>query len=137
MIANAKELARGLDERGHRIVSRGTDSHIVLVDVGIAGLTGKDGEAWLNDAGIVANKNTIPFDPNPPLVTSGLRLGTAAVSTRGMKEPQMHQIANWIHRVLDSGGDKQLCAAIRTEVDEVCQSFPIYDWRLNNMQEIS
>ena len=137
VIANAKELARGLDERGHRIVSRGTDSHIVLVDVGIAGLTGKDGEAWLNDAGIVANKNTIPFDPNPPLVTSGLRLGTAAVSTRGMKEPQMHQIANWIHRVLDSGGDKQLCAAIRTEVDEVCQSFPIYDWRLSNMQEIS
>lgn len=137
VIANAKELADALAARGHRIVSGGTDSHIVLVDVGTAGLTGKDGEAWLNDAGIVVNKNTIPFDPNPPLVTSGLRLGTAAVATRGMKESQMGQIADWIHRVLDSDGDRQLCAATRAEVEEVCHSFPIYDWRLDEMPEIS
>ena len=133
VIANAKALAAALAERGHRIVSGGTDSHIVLVDVGVAGLTGKDGEAWLDDAGIVVNKNTIPFDPNPPMVASGLRLGTAAVATRGMKEEQMAQIADWIHRVLDAGGDDQVNAAVRREVDEVCHGFPIYDWRLDEM----
>ncbi|MCH7825142.1 MAG: serine hydroxymethyltransferase, partial [Acidobacteria bacterium] len=136
VIANAKALAGALAERGHRIVSGGTDSHIVLVDVGTAGLTGKDGEAWLDEAGIIVNKNTIPFDPNPPMVTSGLRLGTAAVATRGMKEAEMDQIADWIHRVLDSGGDEHVGAAVRGEVDEVCHSFPIYDWRLDEMPEI-
>jgi len=136
VMANAKALAGALAERGHRIVSGGTDSHIVLVDVGTAGLTGKDGEAWLDEAGIIVNKNTIPFDPNPPMVTSGLRLGTAAVATRGMKEAEMDQIADWIHQVLDSSGDEQLCAAVRAEVDEVCHGFPIYDWRLDKMPSI-
>jgi len=136
VIANAKALAAALAERGHRIVSGGTDSHIVLVDVGTAGLTGKDGEAWLDEAGIIVNKNTIPFDPNPPMVTSGLRLGTAAVATRGMKEAEMDQIADWIHQVLDSGGGEQVCAAVRAEVDEVCHGFPIYDWRLDEMPDI-
>ena len=133
IIANAKALAAALAERGYRIVSGGTDSHIVLVDVGASGLTGKEGEAWLDDAGIVVNKNTIPFDENPPMVTSGLRLGTAAVATRGMKETEMGQIADWIHRVIDAGGDEQVCSAVRTEVDEVCHGFPIYDWRLEEM----
>ncbi len=137
VIANAKALADGLAGRGHRIVSGGTDSHIVLVDVGTAGLTGKDGEAWLDEAGIIVNKNTIPFDPNPPMVASGLRLGTAAVATRGMKEAEMDQIADWIHQVLDSGGDEQVCAGIRGEVDEVCHGFPIYDWRLDEMPDIA
>ena len=136
VMANAKALAGALAERGHRIVSGGTDSHIVLVDVGTAGLTGKDGEAWLDEAGIIVNKNTIPFDPNPPMVTSGLRLGTAAIATRGMKEAEMDQIADWIHQVLDSSGDEQLCAAVRAEVDEVCHGFPIYDWRLDEMPSI-
>ncbi len=136
VIANAKALAGALAERGHRIVSGGTDSHIVLVDVGAAGLTGKDGEAWLDNAGMIVNKNTIPFDPNPPMVTSGLRLGTAAVATRGMKETEMDRIADWIHQVLDSGGDEQVGAAVRAEVEEVCHGFPIYDWRLDDMPEI-
>ena len=120
-------------ERGHRIVSGGTDSHIVLVDVGAAGLTGKDGEAWCDAAGIIVNKNTIPFDENPPLVTSGLRLGTAAVASRGMMEAEMTLIADWLHRVLDSGGDDDVCATVRGEVDELCGGFPIYDWRLREM----
>ena len=137
VIANAKALAGALAERGHRIVSGGTDSHIVLVDVGTAGLTGKDGETWLDEAGIIVNKNTIPFDPNPPMVTSGLRLGTAAVATRGMKETEMDQIADWIHQVLDSGGDEQVCAAVRAQVDDVCDGFPIYDWRLDEMPDIA
>ena len=134
VIANAKALATALGSRGYRIVSGGTDSHIVLVDVGASGLTGKQDEAWLDIAGIVVNKNTIPFDENPPLVTSGLRLGTAAVATRGMKEGEMDQIADWIHRVLDAGGDEQVCAKVRAEVDEVCHGFPIYDWRLAQMR---
>jgi len=133
IMANAKALAAALDERGYRIVSGGTDSHIVLVDVGAVELTGKQGEEWLDTAGIVVNKNTIPFDPNPPMVTSGLRLGTAAVATRGMGEAEMSQIADWIHRVLDSQGDEQVCATVRTEVDEVCRGFPIYEWRLAEM----
>ena len=133
VIANAKALAVALAERGYRIVSGGTDSHIVLVDVGVAGLTGKEGEAWLDEAGIVANKNTIPFDQNKPMVTSGLRLGTAAVATRGMQEEQMSQIADWIHRVLEARGDEQVNAAVRAEVDEVCHGFPIYEWRLDEM----
>jgi glycine hydroxymethyltransferase len=133
IMANAKALAAALTERGWRIVSGGTDSHIVLVDVGAAGLTGKDGEAWLDAAGIVVNKNTIPFDQNPPLVTSGLRLGTAAVATRAMKEEQMTQIADWIHRVLEAKGDEQVGTTVRDEVDEVCRDFPIYEWRLEEM----
>ena len=133
VIANAKALAAALAERGYRIVSGGTDSHIVLVDVGASGLTGKEGEAWLDDAGIVVNKNTIPFDENPPMVTSGLRLGSAAVATRGMQEAQMTQIADWIHRVLDSRGEERVGAAVRAEVDEVCHGFPIYEWRLSEM----
>jgi len=134
VIADAKALAAALAERGYRIVSGGTDSHIVLVDVGAAGLTGKEGEAWLDDAGIVVNKNTIPFDEKPPMVTSGLRLGTAAVATRGMKEDQMGQIADWIHRVLEGAGDDGVNAAVRAEVDEVCRRFPIYDWRLQEAE---
>ncbi len=133
VIANAKALAAALDERGYRIVSGGTDSHVVLVDVGASGLTGKEGEAWLDEAGIVVNKNTIPFDENPPLVTSGLRLGTAAVATRGMREAEMDSIADWIHRVLDAKGDAEVCSQVRAEVDEVCHGFPIYDWRLEEM----
>jgi glycine hydroxymethyltransferase len=133
IIANAKVLAAALAERGWRIVSGGTDSHIVLVDVGASGLTGKDGETWLDAAGVIVNKNTIPFDPNPPMVTSGLRLGTAAVASRGMKETEMEQIAAAIHRVLDSKGDEAEGAAVRAEVDELCAGFPIYDWRLAEM----
>ena len=136
IIANAKALAAALAERGWRIVSGGTDSHIVLVDVGAGGLTGKDGETWLDAAGMIVNKNTIPFDPNPPLVTSGLRLGTAAVASRGMKEPEMAQIADWIHRVLESKGDEAAGVTVRAEVDELCAGFPIYDWRLAEMGEV-
>ena len=77
-----------------------------------------------------SNKNTIPFDPNPPLVASGLRLGTAAVASRRMGEAEMTKIADWIHRVLDSKGDEQVSAAVRAEVDELCSAFPMYDWRL-------
>ncbi len=122
---NAKALASALMERGYRITSGGTDNHLMLVDLRPrdAELTGADAERWLENAGIITNKNGIPKDPRPPRVTSGLRLGTPAVTTRGMGEPEMARIADLFDRVLESRGDAGVCEQVRGEVADLCARF--------------
>jgi glycine hydroxymethyltransferase len=126
IVANAKRLAAGLSSAGFRLVSGGTDNHLMLVDVFSRGLTGKAAEAALNTAGITVNKNAIPFDRNPPLVASGIRIGTPAVTSRGMREPEMDTIAELIARALASPEDGAVLGAIRSEVETLCRKFPLY-----------
>ena len=123
-MANARALSARLIEHGFRIVSGGTDNHVFLVDVAKAGTTGKVAEKALEDAGITVNKNTIPYDPNPPLVASGIRIGTPALTTRGMKEAEMRTIAKWITAVLAKPDDAAAAGRIRGEVRALCQQFP-------------
>jgi glycine hydroxymethyltransferase len=126
IVANAKRLAAGLSSAGFRLVSGGTDNHLMLVDVFSRGLTGKAAEAALNTAGITVNKNAIPFDRNPPMVASGIRIGTPAVTSRGMREPEMDTIAELIARALASPEDGAVLGAIRSEVETLCRKFPLY-----------
>ena len=126
IVANAAALAARLAEGGLRIVSGGTDTHLLLVDLRPFGLTGKVAEKRLEDAGITVNKNTIPFDPEKPFVTSGVRIGTPALTTRGMKEPEMEAIGDMIARVLKNVDDDAVVAAVREEVRELCERFPLY-----------
>lgn len=130
IVRNAKVLAETLAERGFRIVSGGTDNHLFLVDVFSRGITGKQAEAALEEAGITVNKNTIPFDPHPPLVTSGIRIGTPAATTRGMKEPEMRLIGEWIARVLSDIDNEDVRRRVREEVRELTARFPLYAGRL-------
>jgi glycine hydroxymethyltransferase len=130
VVKNAARLAAALQSSGFRIVSGGTDNHIVLVDVFSKGITGKAAEAALGQAAITVNKNAIPFDQNPPMVASGVRLGTPAVTTRGMGEPEMDLIAEFITRVLQSPDDSAALAMVKTEVEELCRKFPLYPDRL-------
>src|SRR6476619_5057226 len=125
VVVNAQRLARGLSSAGFRLVSGGTDNHLMLVDVFSKGLTGKVAEAALGKAGITVNKNAIPFDQHPPMVASGIRIGTPAVTTRGMGEGEMDQIAGFITRVLASPDDAPTLAMIKREVEELCRQFPI------------
>ena len=127
IVANAKALAAGLTERGYRITSGGTDNHLMLVDLRPknAELTGADAETWLGKAGIVCNKNGIPDDPRPPKLTSGVRLGSPAVTTRGLGSGEMKQIAAWIDRVLTAKGAEPETAAVRREVRGMCEKFPM------------
>ncbi len=131
IIDNARALAAGLADAGFRIVSGGTDVHLVLVDVGTLGITGKDAEAWLDAAGIVVNKNTIPFDERSPFVTSGLRIGTPAVTTRGLEPDDIATIAGWIARVCESKGDAAVIAQVGAQTRQLADAHPIYDWRLD------
>jgi glycine hydroxymethyltransferase len=126
IVRNAKALAQAVAETGFRIVSGGTDNHMFMTDVYSKGITGKDGQNILEAANITVNKNTIPFDTQKPMVASGLRLGTPAVTTRGLREPEMKTMANLIARVLDSKGDPGVTAQIRREVKELCDRFPVY-----------
>jgi glycine hydroxymethyltransferase len=126
IVKNAARLAAGLAEAGFRLVSGGTDNHLMLVDVYSKGLTGKEAEAALDRAGITVNKNTIPYDQHPPLVASGIRIGTPAVTTRGMREPEMERIAHFIARVLAAPGDERVSQAVRADVQALCRSFPLY-----------
>ena len=126
IVANAKRLASGLAEAGFRLVSGGTDNHLMLVDVFSKGLTGKVAEAALGRAGITVNKNAIPFDQKPPMVASGIRIGTPAVTSRGMGEPEMDAIAEFISRALASPEDESALDMVRTEVEALCQKFPLY-----------
>ncbi|MFI5120861.1 MAG: serine hydroxymethyltransferase [Thermoanaerobaculia bacterium] len=126
VLANTRVLSEAVAAKGFRLVSGGTDNHLFLVDVGKKGLTGKVCEKALDAAGITVNKNTIPFDPNPPLVTSGLRIGTPAVTTRGMGEAEMRTIAGWIGEVLDAPEDAAVQARIRGKVKELTAAFPLY-----------
>ncbi len=127
ILNNARTLADGLVQRGYRLVSGGTDNHLMLVDLrGKADdLTGADAEKWLEAAGIITNKNGIPRDSRPPRVTSGLRLGAPAVTTRGLMEEQMLQIVDFIDRVLTSRGDARTTAQVRQEVRDLCRQFPM------------
>jgi glycine hydroxymethyltransferase len=128
VVANAAALAGGLSERGFHLVSGGTDNHLMLVDLRPShpDLTGKDAEAALEAAGMTVNKNTVPGETRSPFVTSGLRIGTPALTTRGMKENDMRRIAGWIARVLERPGDADTIAAVRGEVGELCAAFPLY-----------
>jgi glycine hydroxymethyltransferase len=126
IIRNAKALAQAVDENGFRIVSGGTDNHLFMTDVFSKGITGKDGQNFLEAANITVNKNTIPFDTQKPMVASGLRIGTPAVTTRGLREPEMKTLANLIARVLDAKGDAGVTAQVKSEVKQLCDRFPIY-----------
>ncbi len=126
VIRNAQTLAQALLERGYDIVSGGTDNHLMLIDLRARGITGKQAEQALDAAGITCNKNAVPDDPQPPMVTSGIRLGTAALTTRGMGEEEMRYIAELIDRVLTNLGNESVYAAVRAEVAELCRRFPLY-----------
>jgi glycine hydroxymethyltransferase len=125
VVENAQVLARELQALGLRLVSDGTDNHLILIDVRSAGLTGQAAEDALEDAGIATNKNMIPYDPNPPRVTSGVRIGTPATTTRGMGTEEMRQIARWIGRVLDAPEDESVLDQVREEVRALCIQFPV------------
>ena len=119
-------LAHQLSAAGFRLVSGGTDNHLMLVDVFSKGLTGKVAEAALGRAGITVNKNAIPFDKNPPMVASGVRIGSPAVTTRGMKEPEMDAIAGFIGRVLAAPEDENVARAVKADVEALARRFPLY-----------
>jgi glycine hydroxymethyltransferase len=127
VLKNAKTLAARLAARKFRIVSGGTDTHLMLVDVFSKGINGKQAEVALDHAGITVNKNAIPFDQNPPLTPSGIRIGTPALTTRGMKEAEMEAIGDWIADVLDHINDESVQARVRSEVQKMCEKFPLYD----------
>ena len=129
IVANAKVLAQTLAEEGYRIISGGTDTHLMLVDVFSKGMLGSEAEKALGLAGITVNKNAIPFDTNPPMKPSGIRLGTPALTTRGMKEAEMKQVGHWIARVLEQRNDVPALKKIRGEVFELCEQFPLYPER--------
>jgi glycine hydroxymethyltransferase len=129
VVANAKVLASSLAAEGYRIISGGTDTHLMLVDVFSKGMFGSEAEKALGVAGITVNKNAIPFDVNPPLKPSGIRLGSPALTTRGMKEAEMKQVAHWIARALEQRTDEPALKKIRTEVFEFCERFPLYPER--------
>jgi glycine hydroxymethyltransferase len=129
IIANARALSTTLLERGFDIVSGGTDSHIVLVDMRPKNVTGKVAEHILEEAGMTCNKNGIPFDPQPPAISSGIRLGTAAATTRGFNEGEFVQVGNWVADVLEAHGtDSQdaTVARVLAEINTLCAKFPIY-----------
>jgi len=126
IVANAKRLAAAIGSHGFRLVSGGTDNHLMLVDVFSKGLTGKVAEAALGRAGITVNKNAIPFDQNPPMVASGIRVGTPAVTTRGMGEREMELIGDLIARVLRAPDDARTLTMVKGEVERLCRRYPLY-----------
>ena len=129
VVLNARTLAEALAGKGFRIVSGGTDTHLALVDVFSKKVTGKQAQTALENAGITVNKNVIPFDTNPPMVASGIRVGTPAVTTRGLREPQMELIAHWISEVLHNVEDESVQKRIRSQVEALTEQFPLYETR--------
>jgi len=127
ILANAKALSARLAGHGFRIVAGGTDNHVFLLDVRTAGLTGKVAEKALDAAHITVNKNTIPYDPNPPMVASGIRIGTPALTTRGMKEPEMELVGDFIAEVLRAPEDEKVRESVSGRIRELCERFPLYD----------
>lgn len=126
IIVNAQRLASVIEKKGYRIVSGGTDTHLFLVDLAVKGLTGRDAQEALEQSGIMVNKNLIPFDQKSPMVTSGIRIGTPAVTTRGLKEPEMDMIGEYIDRVLSSLGNEKVYEEVCQEVKDLCKRFPFY-----------
>jgi glycine hydroxymethyltransferase len=126
IIKNAKTLAQKLVSHGYNIISGGTDNHLMLVDLRNKGVTGKDAEIALEQSGITVNKNAVPFDDKPPLVTSGIRIGTPAVTTRGMKEKEMEMIGDLIDQVIRNVGNEKVYREVKESVNHLCQRFPLY-----------
>jgi glycine hydroxymethyltransferase len=126
VIANARAMTKVLQQRGYKIVSGGTDNHLFLLDLIDKNITGKDADAALGSAHMTVNKNAVPNDPRPPSISSGLRIGTPAVTTRGFKEPEVQQLSNWIADVLDHLGDESVLQRARAEVVAICRRFPVY-----------
>ncbi|HUJ32041.1 MAG TPA: serine hydroxymethyltransferase [Candidatus Acidoferrum sp.] len=126
VVANAKALAAGVSEHGYRVVSGGTDNHLFLVDINSRGLTGAAAQPAFDRAGITVNKNSIPFDPLPPMKAGGIRVGTPAATTRGMREPEMEKVAGWMAEVLDHLGDEATLHRVRAEVAALASKFPLY-----------
>jgi glycine hydroxymethyltransferase len=126
VIANAQAMADAFIRRGYNIVSGGTDNHLFLLDLIDKGITGKDADAALGRANITVNKNTVPNDPQSPFVTSGLRIGSPAGTTRGFDEAEMRQVAEWICDILDNLGDESVVDSVREQVKELCARFPVY-----------
>ncbi len=130
VVKNARALAAGLVARGYNLVSGGTDNHLMLVDFSGTEMTGKVAEATLEHAGITVNKNAVPFDTRSPFVTSGIRIGTPATTTRGLTEKEMEQVAGWIDRALKNSDNPDVLSAIKAEVKQLCQQFPLYPQRI-------
>ena len=126
VLANARAMAARLQQRGYRIVSGGTDNHLFLIDLSDKNITGKDADAALGRAHLTVNKNAVPNDPRPPMVTSGIRVGTPAATTRGFKEPEVVQVADWIADILDAEGSEAAIEQVRTAVTALCRRFPVY-----------
>jgi glycine hydroxymethyltransferase len=126
VVANARAMTDVLQRRGYKIVSGGTDNHLFLVDLIEKNITGKDADAALGRAHMTVNKNAVPNDPRPPMVTSGLRIGTPAVTTRGFQEPEVEQLSHWIADVLDHMGEESVVERVRAEVMTLCRRFPVY-----------
>ena len=126
VLANSRAMAAVMMERGYKIVSGGTDNHLFLVDLIDKGITGKDADAALGRANITVNKNAVPNDPQSPFVTSGIRIGTPAVTTRGFKEPEVRALANWICDILDDLGNEATIARVKEQVLKICREFPVY-----------
>ncbi len=127
VVENARALGKGLEDRGYRLVTGGTDTHIVLVDLLSVDMTGQAAARVLNRAGIVANKNQIPFDPRPPAEAGGVRLGTPAITTRGMKAKDMDKVAELIDRALKSESERGAVRRVREDVAEFLEAFPVYE----------
>ena len=126
VLANARAMTEVLQERGYKIVSGGTDNHLFLVDLTTTNITGKEADAALGRAHMTVNKNAVPNDPRPPMVSSGLRIGTPAVTTRGFKEAEVQQLSHWIADVLDNLGDESVIERVRAQVTALCRRFPVY-----------
>jgi glycine hydroxymethyltransferase len=136
IVKNAKILAQTMADDGYRVISGGTDTHLMLIDVFSKGMLGSEAEKALGDAGITVNKNAIPFDTNPPLKPSGIRIGTPALTTRGMKEAEMKQIGHWITQALNHRNEPAILQKIRGEVLELCEQFPLYAARRQRHAEM-
>jgi glycine hydroxymethyltransferase len=128
VLNNARAMAAALTARGFDIVSGGTDNHLLLVNLGARTMTGKDADAALGRAYITVNKNTVPNDPRSPFVTSGLRIGTPAATTRGFKEAEVREVAGWIADIIDANGDAAVIDRVRAQVLALCKRFPVYDF---------
>ncbi|UXZ04236.1 serine hydroxymethyltransferase [Moraxella nasicaprae] len=127
VIKNAQAMAEVIISRGYDVVSGGTQNHLMLVSLIKQGITGKEADKWLGDAHITVNKNAVPNDPKSPFVTSGIRIGTPAVTTRGFKEDDVRELAGWICDVLDAKGDEAVLSAVRTKVADICKRLPVYE----------
>ena len=126
MVLNARTLADGLMKRGYTLVTGGTDNHLLLVDLRAAGYSGAEAEAALHAAGITVNKNAVPNDPRPPAVTSGIRIGSSAVTTRGLGEAEFERLAGWIDEALRHRDEPALLRKAKGQVEDVCRTFPLY-----------